>query len=307
LICNSLGYIGTDIVIGVLTGGASKAVALEKISTLNLISHVAIAGAKAEKPLAIGSKEVLRLGFEGSAEKAAKDTAAKTAKEAAEKAAKEKAEQKAKEDFEKAAQQSEKKSSQESTKKAKLEPHPDSRYQVIRDALNEGKIPSDPYISFAKSDGNRIAAKITGVDNATGKVTVQLVDGSTNVLEGEALMTIRQSGTAKAGFQSASQASKIGKDAWDEAKIGIPFEQRPSSVLKGVKLLNNRGKPVISSEKARELLETILGTPDLKTGYKKLLMKLHPDRTTQLNSSTRDALEEEFKLIKTLKEIAEVK
>jgi hypothetical protein len=51
LICNSLGYVGSDIVLAVLSGGASKVAALEKVSKLNQVNHLAITSTKVEKAI----------------------------------------------------------------------------------------------------------------------------------------------------------------------------------------------------------------------------------------------------------------
>lgn len=78
----------------------------------------------------------------------------------------------------------------------------DPRVAPIRDALNHGVQPSDPFVSVQLHNGQRIAARIDEIDSANGRVALTYVDGSRSYVSGPQLETLRLSDTAKDGFRA---------------------------------------------------------------------------------------------------------
>lgn len=82
--------------------------------------------------------------------------------------------------------------------------HPDDVYESIRSPLREGKIPTDPHVSFVSPTGLRLAAKIENVDASNNSVLLRLENGQTHTLSGEDLLTLRQSSSSKDFFTTTS-------------------------------------------------------------------------------------------------------
>jgi hypothetical protein len=82
----------------------------------------------------------------------------------------------------------------------RLEQHADPNYQSVRESLNRGQVPADPYISIETVDGRRIPARIESVNPATGEVGILLENGSRGSVSGHHLETIRQSSTSREVF-----------------------------------------------------------------------------------------------------------
>lgn len=120
-------------------------------------------------------------------------------------------------------------------KTIKLEPHPEPHYQVVRDALNRGEVPVDPYVSFQSPESPRLAAKIEAVNTKTGEVSLLLEDGSRRTISGDTLQTLRQSSTAReamlppsslpgtAASREVPSARSLGELAIDRLGLGPKY------------------------------------------------------------------------------------
>lgn len=84
--------------------------------------------------------------------------------------------------------------------KAFLEPSADPRVGPLRDSLNAGVRPTDPYVSVLTPDGQRIAARVDHVDAQTQQVSLTYIDGSKEVISGPRLQTLKLSDTSKDAF-----------------------------------------------------------------------------------------------------------
>lgn len=82
-----------------------------------------------------------------------------------------------------------------------IPPSSDPRVAPLRDSINNGVIPNDPFVSVMSADGSqRIAARVDNVDPKTGQVSLTFIDGSRELISGPRLETLKLSDTSKDAF-----------------------------------------------------------------------------------------------------------
>lgn len=79
----------------------------------------------------------------------------------------------------------------------------DPRVAPLRESINKGVTPNDPFVSVLSEDGAlRIAARIDNVDLKTGQVSLTYIDGSREVISGPRLESLKLSDTSKDAFSA---------------------------------------------------------------------------------------------------------
>jgi hypothetical protein len=122
----------------------------------------------------------------------------------------------------------------------KLESHPEANYQVIREALNRGMVPQDPYVSFQYPNRERFAGKIESVDAVSGEVTLLLESGGREVLKGDLLQTIRQSSASREAFATEARLTAPSPSITSSSS-STPSPTGAREILSGQKMIESQG------------------------------------------------------------------
>jgi hypothetical protein len=112
-----------------------------------------------------------------------------------------------------------------STNRINLPFSEDSNYQIVREAMNKGLIPEDPYVSgyTPNNPQKRIPLKIIGIQKDEGLLVVRDVDGNISTISGKNLEKIRKSETSREKFEA--QPSKSASKKSGEESIREDFEE----------------------------------------------------------------------------------